>query len=242
MPLPFEDLSPSLGVHDNAFGQPVGKELDNWRGCERLPDVELAGHACRVVPFHASHAHGLFDAFAADDGSMWTYMPYGPFGDAAMLDASVRTYVETRGFHTFVVEVDGRPVGYASFMRYDGANGAVEVGGVTFSPALRRTRAATEAMYLMMAHAFAHGYRRYEWKCDQLNGPSNRAALRLGFQFEGVFRNAVVSKGRRRDTAWYSVIVEEWPEVRARLEAWLDPANFDADGRQKTALSSRALP
>ncbi len=231
-----------MDAQPNAFGQPVGKILPDWQGCERLPDTMLNGRTCRVVPFQPEHAGPLCEAFAADDGRMWTYLPYGPFADAAMLAASVATYMDTRGFHTFVIVVGGRPLGYASFMRYDEPNGSVEVGGVTFSPALQRTVAATEAMYLMMRHAFDHGYRRYEWKCDQLNGPSNRAALRLGFQFEGVFRNAMVRDGRRRDTAWYSVIVEDWPDVRARLEAWLEPANFDSDGRQKTALRQQALP
>ncbi|MEI9906479.1 MAG: GNAT family protein [Asticcacaulis sp.] len=240
MSLPFETLSPSLGQHANGFGQSVGKDIPGWQGCRRLPDKALVGRTCRVVPFRPEHAAGLFAAFARDDGRMWTYMPFGPFDDAAMLKTSVKTFMETRGFQTFVIIADDRPLGYASFMRYDPPNGSVEVGGVTFSPALQRTVVATEAMYLMMRHAFANGYRRYEWKCDQLNIPSNKAALRLGFQFEGVFRNAVVSKGRRRDTAWYSVIREDWPANRARLEQWLDPANFDANGKQKTALS--ALP
>lgn len=240
MPLPLERLDPTLGAHANAFGQPVGKDIANWRGCSRLPDEALVGRTCRVAPFRPDHAEGLFDACSGDDGRMWTYLPFGPFGDAAMLRASIETYMENRGFHTFVIERDDRPLGYASFMRYDEPNGSVEVGGVTFSPALQRTVMATEAMYLMMRHAFANGYRRYEWKCDQLNIPSNKAALRLGFQFEGVFRNAVVTRGRRRDTAWYAVIVEDWAVVRARLEAWLEPANFDAEGRQIKALS--ALP
>ena len=238
-PLPYEILSPSLAPQDNDFGQPIGKAVPDWRGCERLPSVELVGRTCRVAPFHADHAGPLFDAFAADDGRMWTYLPYGPFADSAMLKASIAAYAETRDFHTFTIFAGGRPLGYASFLRYDCPNGSVEVGGVTFSPALQRTVAATEAMYLMMRHAFDHGYRRYEWKCDQLNVPSNRAALRLGFQFEGVFRNALVREGHRRDTAWYALIVEDWPQARKGLEGWLDPANFDEDGRQRTALSSK---
>lgn len=235
-------LSPSLGVRTNGFGQLVGKDVPEWRGCARLPDAELEGRTCRVVPFMPEHAAGLFDALARDDGRMWTYMPFGPFGDADMLRSNIETYMETRGFQTFVIMTDAQPRGYASFMRYDMANGGVEVGGVTFSPELQRTVAATEAMALMMRHAFDHGYRRYEWKCDQLNAPSNRAAQRLGFRFEGVFRNAVVNKGRRRDTAWYSVIVEDWPGVKARLDAWLDPGNFDQAGRQITALSAMTAP
>jgi len=233
--------SSSLGVHENLFGQPVGKSLPDWRHCEILPDAVLAGRTCRIIPYISAHAGSLWQTLSRDDGSMWTYMPYGPFSDAGELDACIQDYQNRRGFQTFTIMTDHDAAGYASFMRYDKANGGVEVGGVTFSPLLQRSTASTEAMYLMMRHAFAHGYRRYEWKCDQLNAPSNAAALRLGFQFEGVFRNAVVTRGRRRDTAWYSIIIEDWPRTRARLETWLDPANFDAEGLQKSALSSIPL-
>ena len=231
-------ISPSLGVEPDDFGNPVGKMLPDWTSLQRLPDVELIGRACRVVPYDVRFAAGLCDAFARDDGGMFSYLTWGPFDSAGALDAFVRDYVATHGFQTFVICRGDTPVGLASYLRYDCNNGSVEIGGLTFSPDLQRTTVATEAMYLMMKHAFDHGYRRYEWKCNQLNAPSKRAAGRLGFTFEGVFRNAVVNRGRRRDTAWYSVIVEDWPDVRARLEAWLDPANFDADGRQKVALSA----
>lgn len=241
MSLPFENLSPSLGATLNAFGQPVGKTLTDWAPCEKLPDVPLIGRTCRVEPYAEAHADALSRALSKDDGRMWTYMPYGPFSSASELNASIQDYQTTRGFQTFVIVTEEGPVGYASFMRYDLANASVEVGGVTFSPLLQRSTAATEAMYLMMRHAFAHRYRRYEWKCDQLNLPSNRAALRLGFSFEGVFRNAVVTRGRRRDTAWYAVIVEDWPQVSARLEAWLSPNNFDAEGRQIVSLNAIPL-
>jgi len=236
----YDTFDPSLAPRLNEFGQPVGKPVPNWTARQRLPDIELIGRTCRVVPYHANYAGPLVEAYAQDDGRMWTYMPFGPFNNAAALHASIMDYQENRGFHTFVVLAGERAIGHLSYLRYDLANGVVEVGGVSFSPALQRSTVATEAQYLMMKHAFDHGYRRYEWKCDQLNGPSNRAALRLGFTFEGTFRNAVVYKGRRRDTCWYAVIVEDWPAVRARLEAWLDPANFDADGRQRQSL--RALP
>lgn len=236
----YEIIDPSLEPRLNEYGQPVGKPVPGWTARQRLPDIELTGRTCRVAPYRPEHAVPLFAAYAADDGRMWTYMPFGPFADPAALHASIMDYQDNRGFHTFVVFGDGRAIGHLSYLRYDLANGAVEVGGVSFSPALQRSTAATEAQYLMMRHAFDHGYRRYEWKCDQLNGPSNRAALRLGFQFEGTFRNAVVRNGHRRDTCWYAVIVEDWPFVRARLEAWLDPGNFDTDGMQKQAL--RAIP
>lgn len=236
MALSFDTISPSLGIRDDAFGNPVGKAIAEWSGCQRLPSVELTGRTCRLVPYAHIHAQSLFEAYAQDDGRMWSYLPYGPFNSAYSIDDSIQNYQKNRDFHTFVILKDEQPVGHASFMRYDLANGSVEIGGVTYSPALQRSTAATEAMYLMMKHAFDHGYRRYEWKCNQLNMPSSLAALRLGFSFEGVFRNHQVAREGRRDTAWYSVIVEEWPQVRARLETWLSPDNFNADGTQKQAL------
>ncbi len=236
MSLTYDTLSPSLGVRNDAFGNPVGKAVPNWHGCHKLPDATLVGRTCSVVPYDHVFAEGLFEEYSKDDGRMFGYLPYGPFGSIDELHDVIETWQKNRGLHTFVIVKDEHPIGHASFMRYDLQHGSVEVGGVTFSPALQRSVMATEAMYLMMKHAFDHGYRRYEWKCNQLNMPSNLAALRLGFSFEGVFRNAQVSHESRRDTAWYSVIVEEWPAVKARLEAWLDPSNFDADGTQKTAL------
>ena len=240
--LPFEVLSASLKPRPDAFGNPVGQTLPGWQGCHRLPDTAVRGRTCMLLPYDRALAVGLFEALSHDDGGMWTYLPYGPFSSATELADSIETYQRHRDFQTFVIVKDERPVGFASFLRYDCPNGSVEVGGVTFSPVLRRSAAATEAMYLMMKTAFDHGYRRYEWKCDQLNRPSNLAALRLGFQFEGVFRNAVTTKGRRRDTAWYSVIAEDWPVVRERLEAWLAPENFDDQGIQRQRLSTVPLP
>ena len=234
----YERIDPSLGPYINPFGQPVGKRVPDWTARQRLPDIELIGRTCRVVPYHPDHAPALFEAYAADDGRMWTYMPFGPFADARAVHDSIMDYQTNHGFHTFVILAEGRAVGHFSYLRYDLANGSVEIGGVSYSPALQRSTVATEAQYLMMKHAFDHGYRRYEWKCDQLNIPSNRAALRLGFTFEGTFRNAVIRNGHRRDTCWYAVIIEDWPSVRARLEGWLDPANFDAEGTQRQALRS----
>ncbi|ESQ89086.1 hypothetical protein ABAC460_13535 [Asticcacaulis sp. AC460] len=231
-------FSPSLGIREDGFGNPIGKAVPDWAGCQRLPDVVLAGRTCRVVPYAVEFSEGLLAAYAKGDGGLFSYLTWGPFGSAGEIDAMVRDYMDHRGFQTFVIVTADGPVGLASFMRYDEGSGSVEIGGLTFSPLLQRTTAATEAMYLMMRHAFEGGYRRYEWKCDQLNAPSKRAAERLGFVFEGVFRNAVVTKGRRRDTAWYSVIVEEWPAVRERLEAWLQPENFDKSGIQKRALTT----
>jgi RimJ/RimL family protein N-acetyltransferase len=169
---------------------------------------------------------------------MWTYLFSGPFSSEQEFTGWLETREDSLDplYFAIVDEVAGRATGLASYLRIEPAHGSIEVGHLAFSPLLQRTRAATEAMYLMMKHAFDLGYRRYEWKCDALNAASRRAAERLGFTFEGIFRQAVVYKGRNRDTAWYSVIDREWPARAAAFEDWLAPANFDADGRQRRPL------
>jgi RimJ/RimL family protein N-acetyltransferase len=133
----------------------------------------------------------------------------------------------------------GQAAGYACYLRIDEAHRCMEVGDILFTPAIQRTRAATEAMYLMAKHAFEElGYRRYEWKCNALNEPSKRAAVRLGFAYEGTFRQHLIVKGRNRDTAWFAMLDAEWPARKAAFERWLDPSNFDAAGRQRRSLSS----
>ena len=136
------------------------------------------------------------------------------------------------------IMVGGSPVGLASYLRIDEGIGSIEVGGLHFSPGLQRTAASTEAMFLMMRRAFDLGYRRYEWKCDSLNAPSRAAAARLGFTFEGIFRQATIYKQRSRDTAWFSIIDTEWPSLRTEFNRWLDPENFDADGTQRSPLDA----
>jgi RimJ/RimL family protein N-acetyltransferase len=145
-------------------------------------------------------------------------------------------------FFAVVDPASGEAVGVASYLRISPSCGSIEVGHLHFSPKLQRMPAATEAMYLMMLHAFELGYRRYEWKCDSLNEASRNAALRLGLSFEGIFRQAVVVKGRNRDTAWFAAIDKEWPALREAFEKWLSPSNFDADGRQRVSLSSLTRP
>jgi RimJ/RimL family protein N-acetyltransferase len=198
----------------------------------------MSGRYCRLEPQDVErHAQGLFDAFAEDDGRMWTYLAWGPFSSAAALSAMLG--YTAGAFQPFtVLDLSGAPLGSASYMRHDVGSGAIEVGAVMYAPRLQRTAAATEAMYLMMRRVFEEeGYRRYEWKCDALNAPSRAAALRLGFQFEGVFRQAMVYKKRARDTAWFSILDSEWPALKQAFEAWLDPANFDAAGVQKRTLA-----
>ena len=202
----------------------------------------MVGRFCRVEPLDPGrHAADLFTANGLDeDGRNWTYLFQEPFADLG----AYRPWLEqvAKGddplFQTIVDLQTGKAVGVATFMRIDRANGVIEVGNINYSPLLQRTPAATEAMFLMMARVFDElGYRRYEWKCDALNAPSRAAALRLGFQYEGLFRQAVIYKGRNRDTTWFSIIDAEWPRLKRAYQAWLAPENFDAAGKQRQGLA-----
>lgn len=220
---------------------PVGEAVPGWSPRQPPKRIALTGRYCRLEPFDPSaHASSLFAAFAKDsEGRGWIYLPYGPFADEGAFTDWCRTTClgEDPLFFTVFDGAPGEAAGMASFLRAMPEMGVVEVGHIHFAPGLQRTPAATEAMYLMMRHVFDDlGYRRYEWKCDALNARSRRAAARLGFTFEGVFRQHLIYKGRNRDTAWYSIIDSEWPAVRDRFEAWLDPGNFDAHGRQREPL------
>ncbi len=200
----------------------------------------MIGAYCSVQPLEMErHAKDLYDADCLDEsGSTWTYLPYGPFDSLS----SYQTWLtesclgDDPMFYAIVDRSTGKPSGVASYLRILPESGSIEVGHVHFSPLLQKSRVATEAMYLMMKHAFDLGYRRYEWKCDSLNEPSRNAATRLGFSFEGIFRQATVYKGRNRDTAWYSIIDSEWPRLNESFKKWLLPDNFDNDGRQITSL------
>ena len=181
---------------------------------------------------------------AAPDG-LWTYLFTGPYGDVAALQGDLEEMArsEDRLFFTLARLQDERPAGIASYLRITPDHAVIEIGNILFGVSLQRTTAATEAIYLMAAHAFDElGYRRLEWKCNALNAPSRRAADRLGFRFEGVFRHHMIVKGRNRDTAWYAITDEEWPAVKAGLQAWLAEANFDAQGRQRVSLAALMAP
>ncbi|MET0999893.1 MAG: GNAT family protein [Marmoricola sp.] len=224
----------------NEYGQPVGDPV-LWSPGPPLAAVTLSGRTCRVVPLDDSHVDGLYAALCVESPpESWTYMSAGPFGDRGTFAAYLaRLQALPDAVPVAILSPDGTPVGVATWMRIDHAMGTAEIGNISWSAALQRTTASTEAMYLMAAHAFdVVGVRRYEWKCDSLNEPSRRAAARLGFTFEGVFRKAVVYKGRSRDTAWFSITDDEWPRIRAAFERWLDPANFDQGGRQLSALDT----
>jgi RimJ/RimL family protein N-acetyltransferase len=232
--------------HRNALGQPVGPPVPGWKGAERPPRTAMAGRYCRVEPIDpARHAEDLYRANALDPSRRnFTYLTVGPFDSfEAYREWMVSAVASEDPLWLAILDADsGKAVGVATFMRIDSRNGAIEVGNLNFSPLLQRKPAATEAMYLMMKRAFELGYRRYEWKCDSLNAPSRAAAQRLGFSYEGIFRQASVYKGRSRDTAWYAMVDSEWPELDRAFRRWLDPANFDAQGRQRIRLSELTAP
>lgn len=232
---------PALLPHElNALGQAVGLPLPDWQPPPFIPHEPMEGRFCRLEVLDvARHAEALHAANALDaEGRNWTWLPYGPFADFTAYRAWLEKMAALRDPQFYVVadRETGQALGVAAFMRIYPAQGIVEVGHLNFSPLMQQKPAATEAMYLMMQRAFALGYRRYEWKCNALNTPSSRAAERLGFRYEGTFRQALVTKGRNRDTAWFSVIDPEWPELDRAFRAWLSPGNFDAQGRQKKKL------
>lgn len=226
----------------NEFGQPIGPAVPGWQARERPPRTAMTGHRVRLEPLDAArHGAALYDAYcAAADTRDWTYMNTGPFADQAALNAYLtRAAASEDPLHFAIVDLaSGQAVGSFALMRIDCANGVIEVGHVTYSPRLQRSALATEAMYLLMRRVFDElGYRRFEWKCDSLNARSRAAALRSGFTYEGTFRQAIVYKGRSRDTAWFSLLDGEWPAVRTGFEHWLAAGNFDADGRQRMPLA-----
>jgi len=230
----------------NALDQPVGPPLADWTAPPRPPREPMAGRLCRVEPLDPGrHGEALYRANSLDtNGRNWTYLNYGPFDSFAAYRRWMEEFClgEDPLFHAIVDSATGTAAGVASYHRIDPKAGVIEVGHINYSPLLQRNPAATEAMYLMMKRAFELGYRRYEWKCDSLNAPSRAAAQRLGFSFEGIFRQATIYKGRSRDTAWYAAIDKEWPELERAFLRWLDPANFDAQGRQGIRLSTLTEP
>lgn len=231
-----------MSNRQNQYGQPIGPLVDGWSPRPRPQRTNMSGRYCRLEPVEMErHASDLFAAYQqAPDDRDWTYLfferPERPEDFRSYL---ARLHKSDDPLHFTIVDADtNKALGTAALMRIEPTHGVIEVGSIAFSPRLKRTRAATESMFLMMRRAFDElGYRRYEWKCDSLNAPSRSAAERYGFKFEGIFRNAVIYKGRSRDTAWYSITAEEWPRVRSAFDAWLDPANFDATGDQKRRLS-----
>jgi RimJ/RimL family protein N-acetyltransferase len=228
----------SITSATNSLGQPIGRPVD-WAPVSPPPRVALSGKYCSVEPLDAlKHAANLFKAHVSDmEERNYTYLPYDKPKSEAEMAAWCEKMSTTKDPLFFAIcNTKGEAIGVASYLRIDPTFGAIEVGHLNYSPLLQKTPAATEAMFLLMKNAFDLGYRRYEWKCDSLNAPSRTAAARLGFIYEGLFRNHLVYKGRNRDTTWFSITVEEWPGVKKAFEGWLDEGNFDTEGKQKKKL------
>jgi len=230
----------------NELGLPVGAAVPDWTPPPWPLRTALQGRYCRLEPIDIdAHAADLHAAFVEDtDGGDWSYLPYGPFNS---LDAFEAWMAETcvgddPFFYAIVDTATGRAAGMVSYMRINPAHGSIEVGHVHYAPSIQRGRVTSEAMYLMMRWAFEAGYRRYEWKSHSLNHRSRVAAQRLGFSYEGVFRDHLIHRGRSRDTAWFACIAPEWPRLKAAYESWLDADNFRADGTQKQHLSALTKP
>ncbi len=222
--------------------QPIGPLVDP-RPAPRPERVTLRGRAVTLVPLDAeAHADSLFHkANGGERDRVWTYLFDGPYADPQVFKASLAAKAQSEDplFFAIIDNASGEAVGYQTFLRIEPAHRVIEVGNILYTPAMQRTIGATEAQYLFAAHVFDElGYRRYEWKCNNLHAPSKRAALRYGFSFEGVFRQHNIVKGRNRDTAWFAMLDSEWPRRREAFERWLDPGNFDTAGRQKVSLMS----
>jgi len=235
-------MTPIDSVTHPAAGLPIGREVDA-SAAQRPQRSTLRGRLATVVPLDpAAHEEALYEGtHGPDREKLWLYMGAGPFSDRA----SFRAYLDKLAASedplsfTIIANTSGRAAGHASYMRMAPEHRVIEVGNIFYTTSLARSAAATEAMYLMAKHIFEDlGYRRYEWKCNALNEPSRRAALRLGFSFEGIFRQHMIQKGRSRDTAWFAMLDHEWPLRKARFEAWLRRENFDESGKQRTALSA----
>jgi RimJ/RimL family protein N-acetyltransferase len=236
----------------NQLGEPIGFNVDGVTPHAALPAGRpaalklLPGQLCRLEPLNAqTHSQDLFDAFALDTaGHLWSYLPTGPYHSVSEFAswATKAAALLDPFYFAILDDATGKAVGIASFLNINPNVGTIEVGWITFSPLIQRTPLATEAMYLMMHAAFGLGYRRYEWKCNALNQPSIDAAARLGFSFEGLFRQATIVKGHNRDTAWFSIIDSEWPAIQDALTTWLSPGNFDRAGIQRQRLSDLTAP
>ena len=221
----------------NEFGQPVGAPLGAWSGARTPTSEDLIGQHVRLRRLEVdADTPELFSLFAASDPAVWTYLPVGPFAEEGELREIFAALTADPTNAVYTIVVDGTVAGFLEYLRIAEHQGTIEIGFITFSPDLQRSTAATETLWLMMRNAFELGYRRLEWKCDALNEKSQAAARRLGFQYEGTFRQATHYKGRNRDTAWFSIIDSEWPTCAEAFTRWLADDNFDPDGRQRRSL------
>ena len=223
------------------------EDLSTWTPRERPARTAMSGGSVQLEPVSVAHAESLFEAAHGEgsDPELWDYLAYGPFPDLAAFSSWLeeRTASKDPLFFAVVDNASGKAMGMVSFLRIDEAFGVIEIGHIWFGAALQRSRSATETIYLLSREAFdSLGYRRLEWKCNNDNARSKRAADRFGFNFEGIFRQHMITKGKNRDTAWFSIIDGEWAPIRAGFERWLADENFDMDGEQRMSLvEARAI-
>ncbi len=232
-------------MRKNEYGQSLGPAMPEFAPRPAPARQIIEGRYCRLEPVSLSkHGQDLYQAhFSIDDDRFWTYLLSEKPKDRDECMAYVESLTNTTDptHYAVVDQKTGKALGSLSLMRIDQHNGVVEIGHVNFSPLLQKTTQATEALYLLLNYVFKDlGYRRCEWKCDNFNQPSKIAATRFGFSFEGVFRQAIITKGRSRDTAWFAIIDQDWPELAQNYERWLAPSNFDAAGAQKSKLNHKA--
>lgn len=224
----------------NRFNQEIGQPLNDWQAAKMPYKKFLIGKHCVLEPLNIeTHSEKLFEILHQNTGESWTYLPYGPFQNLQEFEEWICKSLSEKDsfFYAILDKETNQPVGICAYLRINPEHGSIEIGHLNFSHLLQRKPAATEAMYLMMKQAFDDlGYRRYEWKCNSLNEPSWRAAERLGFKFEGIFRQHLVVKNQNRDTAWFSIIDSEWPILKNKFERWLADCNFDAKGKQLVKL------
>lgn len=226
----------------NDYGQPVGYTVVDWQPARHPQAVILEGTNCIVRPLTADAIPVLFDEFQAGGDALWTYLPYGPFSSAETYGETIRRLADNTGAVFYMIVQQGRPCGLFALSAIVTERGSVELAHVLFSTRLQRSRAATEAVHLIIRYVFELGYRRCEWKCNALNAASRRAAQRFGFSWEGCFRQHMVVKGRNRDTSWFAMTADDWPAIAEAHRCWLADDNFDSGGEQRTSLSSLTAP
>ena len=227
-----------LDSEENQFKQLVGQTLSQWQGVPKPPKQTLTGEHTELIPMQFElHAEQLWQLIQQEpDSSCWTYLPYGPFTNQTIFDKWLKEFLAKDDVLVYVILSGTKAAGWCALMRADVVSGCIEIGHIYYSVNLRQSYSATEAMYLLLRQVFDLGYRRCEWKCDDLNAPSKNAALRLGFSYEGLFRQAVVVKGRNRNTAWFSILDSEWLSQKIAMQQWLKLNNFDQYGQQKQSL------
>ena len=227
-----------LNTNTNEFDQLIGQALPQWKGVPKPPRQTLTGEYTELIAMQLElYAEQLWTLIQQEpDASCWTYLPYGPFATQEIFNTWLKGFLANDELLVYVILSGTKAVGWCALMRADVVYGCVEIGHVYYSASLRQTYSATEAMYLLMQQVFSLGYRRCEWKCNDLNEPSKKAALRLGFSYEGLFRQVAVVKGHNRNTAWFSILDNEWPQQHEAMQKWLSADNFAKNGQQKQTL------